>query len=264
MEKLNFEQVIPDFKVLDETCAIHPNEHLILLLKFNQKFCKLCQLKEIEEQEKELVKKHVEDSTRGYLKRYSMVDDVDEYNCTFRNFKAVEGSKEAQLKYNARQLAGRYLKYPNLKMSTIFYGTPGAGKTHLAMAILNAINENSNPQQKCLFINANTLYQKLKAGFRQERGSISEIDATKLFVDADLVVLDDLGSESAMRTGSEASNYLQQFLYGVTNKQKRIITTTNLTQDQLLQTYNPKIISRLRANSKGALFDFAGIEDKRW
>ncbi|QNQ83798.1 AAA family ATPase [Lactobacillus sp. PV037] len=264
MEKIDtFTSISKLFVKLPKYCSKHPDTNLIKLPDGNT-MCTKCQQEKVERKENEMVNDFLADKSKGYLRRYSLVEDSEEYDCTFSNFKATEGTKEAKLWNNSRQLAGIYLKKPDLKMCTIFYGTPGAGKTHLAMGILNAINDNAEPPQKCLFLNTNRLYQKLKDYIGNEQDGWSKKIATQIINDADLVVLDDLGSESAMRSGSEASNFWQTFLYDITSSQKRIITTTNLTQDQLLQTYNPKIVSRLRAGSKGFLFDFAGIEDKRW
>ena len=88
--------------------------------------------------------------------------------------------------------------------------------------------------------------------------------AVHVLSNADLLVIDDLGSESVMSAKGEASQFVQRVLYQVTNRQKRIITTTNLTMSELRQAYNAKLVSRLLAGSKGKQLDFSGIQDKRY
>ena len=63
--------------------------------------------------------------------------------------------------------------------------------------------------------------------------------------------------------GTEANDFIQGTREQAL-EQQRCIITTNLTSRQLKQVYNPKIVSRLLANSRGYAIDFSGIKDKRY
>ena len=225
--------------------------------------CPICQQEAMRQEEKAMVDKHKRDAVTGFLKRNSLVDDEETYDVSFDSYKAETGTPEYLAKQQARRIAGAYYKDRDIKFNTLFYGFPGNGKTHLAMSILKAVNDNANPAQKCLFINMETLFTKIKGSFNNLAKLWTEEYAIKVITDADLVVLDDLGSESAMRDQSEATEFIQRLLKNILNKQKRIIITTNLTNEQLNRVYNPKIVSRLLRGSKGHTVNFNNIKDKR-
>ena len=146
----------------------------------------------------------------------------------------------------------------------MLHGTPGTGKTHLSMAILKAVNENSKPPQKCLFLNAETLFSKIKCSFNNPSSWWTVDNVLDLVKSVDLLVLDDLGTESSMRQqGDEASNFVQETLKEILDKQRRVIITTNLGSDQLNRVYNPKVVSRILRGSAGHVIDFNDVKDKR-
>ncbi|MBI1722204.1 DNA replication protein [Lactobacillus crispatus] len=248
----------------NQVCSIH-GIHMVYSDRFPTPFCEKCQQEELAKTKKQFDRANTEKIARNDLKRLSLVDNHSEYKHTFDNFEAQDGTKEWQMKGAARQLAGKYYQEPHLNMNVIMYGTPGEGKTHLAMAMLNAVNQYSTPPQKCIFINITSLFLAIRNSFDNPMEKWTEKYAVRTLSNADLLVIDDLGSESAMNTSKgEASQFVQRILYQVTNKQHRIIVTTNLTMDELRQTYNPKLVSRLLAGSKGSQLDFSGIKDKRY
>ena len=248
----------------NQVCPIH-GTRMVYSDRFPTPFCEKCQLEKTLEEKKKFDQVNSIKIARSNLKRVSLVDNPDEYNHTFGNFEASESTKEWQMKEITRKLAGMYFKYPNKNFNTILYGTPGEGKTHLAMAMLKAVNRYSTPPQKCIFINVTSLFLAIRNSFDNPLEKWTEKYAVRTLSNADLLVIDDLGSESAMNTSKgEASQFVQRILYQVTNRQKRIIVTTNLTMSELRQTYNPKLVSRLLAGSKGSQLDFSGIKDKRY
>ena len=250
-------------KTVKEVCPIH-HVHLVSVGKVKP-FCPKCAAENIEQEKRQMIDSFKVDSVKSVLKRDSLVDVRDEYDCTFNTFKAKEGTKEAQLKHRTKMIAYEAIKRPDKPIHAIFYGTPGEGKTHLAMSILNAVNENANPPEKCLFIDINELINRIYSSFKNTNQLWTKDYAIKRLKSVDLLVLDDLGSESTMKSDtSEASDFIQEILKKVLDGQKRLIITTNLTSQQLTQVYNPKIVSRMFAHSRGYAIDFSGIKDKRY
>ena len=81
-----------------------------------------------------------------------------------------------------------------------------------------------------------------------------------------LLVLDDLGSEASFkRDAREASEYVQQVLFGVLNKRNRTIITTNLSSKELSEMYNPKLLSRMYKGvvANDGVIKFEKTKDKR-
>ncbi len=244
-------------------CPIH-HIHLVSVGKVKP-FCTKCVAEDIEKEKRKMIDDFKVDNVKGVLRRDSLADMKSEYDCTFDTFKAKQGTKEAELKHRTKMIAYEAIKRPDKPIHAIFYGTPGEGKTHLAMSIINAVNENANPPQKCLFIDINELINRIYSSFKNTNQLWNKDYAIKKLRSVDLLVLDDIGSESSMKSDtSEASNFIQEILKKVLDGQKRLIITTNLTSHQLSQVYNPKIVSRMFAHSQGYAIDFSGIKDKRY
>ena len=251
-----------------ETCPKHPKCHLVYLEGFDkvEPFCEACQLEKNEEQKRLMVKQVKEQDTRGYLRRQSLVDRNEVFNYTFDNFivppAKEQGQKplEAIAKRQARKIAGAYFKYPHTKGNSLLYGNAGAGKTHLAMAILNAVNDNSEPMQRCLFLSFNKLIRKMKDWFNDKAGVWSPKHVTDVVKKANLVVLDDLGAESA---NNMATSFVQDTIFDIYESNQRIITTTNLSVDELYRTYHQRLVSRMQEGDRSRVIDFTKIADKR-
>lgn len=250
-------------KTYQETCPIHETCHL---MGFGDKepICPKCEQEKIELEKATNVEKFKEKCVRDVLRRSSLVDDKDTLRCNFKSYSTQNGTIEARIKQQARSIAGEYYLHPEKKFNSVLYGTPGAGKTHLSMAMLKAVNENADPAQKCLFMNVESLFGKIKSSF-DNPNSWWTVENVKDFLESvDLLVLDDLGTESAMRRQSnEASNFVQETLKQILDRQRRVIITTNLNSEQLNRVYNPKVVSRILRGSAGHVIDFSDVKDKR-
>lgn len=244
----------------DEKCPIHGVN--LKYIPGHKPFCELCQVDKNNAEVQKMQDNLKVNLTRGYLKSESLVDRSEAYDYTFSTFKALSGSREAKAKGIARHIAGLYLKYPNKKFNSLFFGTAGAGKTHLAMSILNAVNDNSkNPMQKCLFLSVNKLIREMKNWFNDKYDNEwSPKHVTDVVHGADLVVLDDLGAESA---NNEATTFVQDTIFDIYESNQRIITTSNLNMNQLRRTYHDRLVSRIQEGGAGHIIDFSEIKDKR-
>lgn len=109
-------------------------------------------------------------------------------HCTFENFQTYRQSSLFQAKKISEEFAK---KFPAIDYGLIFIGPNGVGKTHLACAILNKIYKEKGI--KGLFLDYSNLNFQLKDTFSssEEESTNSLIEA---FIDAPLLLLDDLGS----------------------------------------------------------------------
>ncbi|MEJ5167439.1 MAG: ATP-binding protein [Thermoanaerobaculia bacterium] len=109
-------------------------------------------------------------------------------NATFENFQTYKQSSLFQAKKIAEEFAK---KFPAIDYGIILIGPNGVGKTHLACAILNRIYKEKGI--KGLFLDYSNLNFQLKDTFSgsEEESTNSLIE---MFIDAPLLLLDDLGS----------------------------------------------------------------------
>lgn len=258
-------------KKTGEFCTVHPDTELITDIYDRAKpFCPKCATEDIEKEKASFDRKITRETVTKYMCHYSLLDNPLEWQSSFDDFRAEKGTKEYEVKQKARLLAGAYLKNTDKagekrkRFNTIFFGDPGAGKTHLAMSMLKGVNDYAKPPKRCLFINVNTLMDRIFSSFNDPTEMWTKEYSIKLIGKADLVVLDDLGTESSMTDKGQASEFVQKLLYRISNRPTELIITTNLSQQQFKRTYNMKIISRLFANTRNSIIDFSGIKDKRY
>ncbi|MFD1455206.1 ATP-binding protein [Levilactobacillus lanxiensis] len=223
-------------------------------------FCTECQKQKIAEREKKTVLDAElywqKRKTTDVLNRDSIFDDSDLKKATFQNFEAP--GQEAKDNWNAaREIAYQYLE-ADTHFNTLFTGLPGRGKSHLALSMLKAVNENAKQPMSCLFVSVNELMRLIKDSFNYSGDSrYSEKNMIDLLGNVDLLVLDDLGSESSFkRENREASEFVQNVLFGILNHRNRTIVTTNLNSVELSAIYNPKLISRIYKGIKDHIIKF--------
>ena len=120
--------------------------------------------------------------------------------------------------------------------SLLFCGKSGLGKTHLSLAIAKKVIESGYDVIYDSIINL--LGQVEKEHFGR---SESETDTLSLLLEADLLILDDLGTEFTTAFNvSTVYNIINTRL----NRGLPTIISTNLTYQELCQTYEKRIVSR--------------------
>jgi DNA replication protein DnaC len=128
--------------------------------------------------------------------------------------------------------------------SLFFFGKTGLGKTLLSSCIANSL----------LSEGYNVVFGSILNIFRRvedEHFGRAEGNTTEVIINADLVILDDLGSEFQT---SFTDSVLYEIINGRINLNKPTIISTNLTLKELDSKYNDRIVSRLTGCFKPIMF----------
>ncbi len=165
--------------------------------------------------------------------------------CRFENFdlnrypQQLEGfqvSPRALMEANLKNCVQYAQKFPKNVLSLYMYGDAGLGKTHLALSIAGAVLERG---YDVVYVSAQSAFSKLDAERRSWEG---KGDFFTTLLEADLLVLDDLGTEYL---DAYTRSRLYELINGRMNRRATIYTTNICTQSMLEQRYTEKIASRL-------------------
>lgn len=261
---MNF-SLLKKVQPVEKICPIHSTP--LVQLDNMTPFCTECAEEKIKTREKDMQNRlsHQAHNRRTIqmLEKDSIIGDTTLWNVSFDNY-VTDNEETSQALKKAQIIAIKYIDKES-QFNTILTGVPGTGKSHLAMAILKKVNENYKELGSCLFISISDLLRLVKDSFSNPMSKYTENNMTELLIRADLLVLDDFGSESSFqREANESSEYNQRFLFNVLNARTRTIITTNLTSEQMYQIYNQKIISRLHRGVDGNIIKFTqATKDKR-
>ena len=141
------------------------------------------------------------------------------YNaCDFATFETNHDSlREAHKR--ATEFAARF---PVVDRGLLFYGQPGVGKTHLATAILKDVIRKKNARGK--FYETSELLRLLRETYGTGT-RVNEMDILRPVMEAELLVLDDLGQEKTSDWVQETLGLLINTRYA---SRRPTIFTTNL------------------------------------
>lgn len=123
--------------------------------------------------------------------------------------------------------------------SLLFYGNCGTGKTFLSSCIAKRMMDNG---YSVIYMTAAGLIEKYEE-YKYGKGNPDEEKETlELLYDADLLIIDDLGTEVK-------SSIALQFLFEIMNKRilnnKKMIISTNLKMSEIIKRYTERIGSRI-------------------
>jgi DNA replication protein DnaC len=153
--------------------------------------------------------------------------------CSFETFEPVPDTGNALAV--CRQWTRELRAGTDLRQGLLLRGNPGAGKTHLAVAILRELVW-SDRRKKALFLN-------VPAWLNALRESYGDGEPPPNPSGYDLVVLDDLGAE-------QWSDWARDRIYGLVNQREQqrglVIVTTNLDGGALAGRVGGPTASRLR------------------
>ena len=120
-------------------------------------------------------------------------------------------------------------------------GAPGLGKTFLSACIARSVSENGFSVVYDTAVSIFTRFEEQK--FSRDRLDAEEArDETRRYLNCDLLILDDLGSELT-------TPFVQSALYTLVNdrlmSERRTVISSNLSMDEVRRRYTPQTASRL-------------------
>ena len=128
-------------------------------------------------------------------------------------------------------------RFRNLLMS----GPPGLGKTFLSACIARAVSEHG---YSAVYDTAGNIFAQFEAKkFQRDSADGQEArDETRRYLNCELLIVDDLGSELT-------TQLTQSDLYELINArlvaQRHTVISTNLSLEEIARRYNPQIASRI-------------------
>ncbi len=189
----------------------------------------------------------------NYLYKYSMPSDMYSFKNRFTNYQAnTQGQKDALefAKKAAENIAAREPTH------VLMYGQTGVGKTHLTMGIISDVLERTKYALNVVFVDWRELLDERKRGISDREVKRRTEDVIKQIKRADLVIIDDLGSE---RVNEYSADTLDEIWRARENK--ATIVNTNLAGSVLKENYGDRVMSRFGKN--GMSYAFKNIQDYR-
>lgn len=130
-------------------------------------------------------------------------------------------------------------------------GNTGLGKTHLSLAIANEVIQKG---YSVVYVSAPDILSKLeKEHFSYDYSN--EQETMQSLIDCDLLILDDLGTEFTTQFSSTA---IYNLFNTRINTGKPMIINTNLSDEDLRNTYSPRFTSRIMSTCD--ILEFIGTD----
>src|SRR2546423_8750032 len=138
-------------------------------------------------------------------------------HCTLQNFLSYNESLESAVRKAARVVDA----FPVVTKGLLLEGQPGVGKTHLAVAVLKQVVQNS--RARALFYDTRDLLRVIRSTYDPSIRT-TELEVLRPVMTADLLVLDDLGAEKTSEWVEETMNLIVNTRY---NERRLTIFTSN-------------------------------------
>lgn len=237
------------------TCEKHISVEMMQDLKTKEIICPICYLEEVSErmsfegsqQQNNLFGEKAKKFR--FFNHYSLFQNKNLMNKGMKDYKATTKEQKANKTLAIQQVSRIVGGSP---LNIILTGGTGCGKTHLAVAIgvnVNVMSNRDDIQKIVLYFSFSKLLNLIRDGY-----SNSTFKNEKYYMDlaekADLLIIDDLGQEFGSDISQKKSEFSNKILFGLLDprEDKATIITSNLNLESLEKQYDPRIISRLKAN----------------
>ncbi|MBE6075917.1 MAG: ATP-binding protein [Clostridium lundense] len=159
----------------------------------------------------------------------------------FRNsrFETWDFTKGTDKMYKiGNKYAERFGDMKEKSIGLLLYGEPGNGKTHTAACIANFLIEKMLP---VICVNADSLLNRIKETYNKWGKEVEE-DVLRGLANADLLIIDDLGTE-------QDTDWARTKIYNILDSRYRnglpLIITTNLSLRELENRYEKRTYDRV-------------------
>lgn len=164
-------------------------------------------------------------------------------DCSLANFEPMPGTEQA-LRACEDFVANWQSVWQPQGLGLLLVGENGCGKTHLAAACVNALVHRG---VACLFVSVPEYLEALRRSYRIEREGGYSPDLQETASTAELLVLDDLGTERL--PADERGDWVRERLYFLVDRRFRrmlpTIVTVNISAEELEQRLGRRICRRL-------------------
>ena len=140
------------------------------------------------------------------------------HHCTLDDFITYDNDTLEDALSRSRQLAKQF---PVVERGLFFLGDPGVGKTHLAVAVLKQVILTRGARG--IFYDTRDLLKLIRSTYN-DANKTTELDVLRPVMEADLLVLDDLGAEKTSEWVEETLNLIVNTRY---NERRATIFTSN-------------------------------------
>ena len=206
---------------------------------------------------------------KNFLKKRSL---FNQENALISEYKDIDENSPDTFRELAKRSVGVVRDFANQNMYTVILtGKAGTGKTMLTSCMLNKLNQET--YLRCLFVSVPAMYDLVMSKFAKDSDKNIKKKQDRLYhlmndvKEADVIALDDLGSETSLKSEVvEANQTFQDTLFkiGEIIQTKGLIISTNNSSSDFQEMYNPKITSQLLTKNPAHIFNFPeSLEDKR-
>ena len=167
------------------------------------------------------------------------------WNVSLENYKPMNPSQDGAL-----LVAKKFVQSFNEEegRGITFVGSPGIGKTHIAVAVLKALYEKK--RIKGVFFDTKDLIYRLKMAIDEGK----DLKFIKAILNVPVLVLDDLGSERLSDWQRELISYIITYRYN--NLKSTIVTTNfNLENEESNVKISQDLSARLGENVVSKLYE---------